>query len=306
MTYDKNSFLAGIAVGRQLKGWNLYPDAASVHGWTADAAYLWRNPGLLGHIPPVTELTFEDVVVPFGEEYTLSGNVVTALKSFGWYVEQFPGSPPWLFDVTVTRVDNLLTVTYLDQEAYNHVLIPGTGVFETITTGAQAGDCQVNSLGRGTFEITMQNRYHNVRLYAGPYSYSRASFEVNGVYDGAGRSIVPGGVSIYKKKSGLCIACLVRYRTPGGAYISTPVLISDLQQATEWGYAPSKPSQTDHTGQYIYHGLSWYMSTSGSQTTVMPESDTGAAILDLTGGSAISNEQDLFLAVVSAAGLTIL
>ena len=41
MTYDKNSFLAGVAVGRQLKGWGQSPGASRCPRADIETVFRW-------------------------------------------------------------------------------------------------------------------------------------------------------------------------------------------------------------------------------------------------------------------------
>lgn len=306
MTYDKKSFLAGIAVGRQLKGWNLYPQEASMVGWTANPGWVWRQPGLIGHINPGTVTTFQDLHMGSPTEM-VEGNLITDPGTSYYYDgykisgNYFPKGSRVMFDLTVIETTDTLRV-YGAGASIDYPMI-GTGVFFTTASGT----VEASGLGRGTATYTNWQGVINVNamIRAGGSWGQKFKVYVNGVYHND-HCIMPGGDYAWKKKAGPAIVCIARYINADGYQITTPVLISDRQTATEWSFFQDGITQESYTTQQEYHGNMYYMGTAGDLLTGSASSSTGAQILDLTAGSRITTSTELFLAVAAASGLSTL
>ena len=164
-----------------------------------------------------------------------------------------------------------------------------------------------SGLGRGTATYTDWRGEINVNalIRAGGNWGQKFKVYVNGVYLND-HCIMPGGDNLYKKKAGPAIVCIARYINADGIQITTPVLISDRQTATEWGFFQDGIAQESYITQQEYHGNLYYMGTAGDLLTGSASSSTGAQILDLTAGSRITTSTELFLAVAAASGLSTL
>ena len=307
MTYDKNSFLAGIAVGRQLKGWNLYPQEASMVGWTANPGWVWRQPGLIGHINPGTVTTFQDLGVGSPADM-IDGNMLTD-PGRGYYDDgvkllgdRFPFGSRVMLDLTILEVSQYpLRVSGANANAEYPII--GTGVFYTTADGW----ADAYTLGRGTATWVNWRGQINSNGLIRAYGLWNETFKVyvNGVYLNE-HCLAPGGDYAWKKKAGPAIVCIARYINADGYQITTPVLISDRQTAVEWSFFQDGITQESYATQQEYHGNLYYMGTSGDLLTGSASSSTGAQILDLTAGSRISTSTELFLAVAAASGLSTL
>lgn len=311
MTYDKKSFLAGIAVGRQLKGWNLYPQEASMVGWTANPGWVWRQPGLIGHINPGTVTTFQDLGIGSPTDM-IDGNMLTDPGTAYYYDgvkirgDGFPYGSRVMIDLTVLEISRYpMRVSGANASAEYPIM--GTGVFSTTADGW----ADAYSLGRGTATwVEWRGRinppYFEGGRIGGLWNWS-TSFKayINGVYLNE-HCLVPGGDYAWKKKAGPAIVCIARYINADGIQITTPVLISDRQTAVEWSFFQDGIAQERYTTQQEYHGNMYYMGTAGDLLTGSASSSTGTQILDLTAGSRITTSTELFLAVAAASGLSTL
>lgn len=307
MTYDKKSFLAGIAVGRQLKGWNLFPQEASMVGWTANPGWVWRQPGLIGHINPGTVVTFQDLNMG-GPQDMVDGNLITdpgtsyVYDGYNIRGDYFPSGSVVMLDLTINSASGPVRVGGAQADASHPVI--GTGVFVTIPGGTAV---EATQLGRGTATFSRWGgRYDISASIRAGYNWSYTfSIYVNGVYLNE-HCLAPGGDYAWKKKAGPAIVCIARYINADGYQITTPVLISDRQTAVEWSFFQNGITQESYTTQQEYHGNLYYMGTAGNLMTGSASSSTGAQILDLTAGSRITTSTELFLAVAAASGLSTL
>ena len=310
MQYDKNSFLAGVAAGRQLKGWSAagsLADYGKYTGWTVNAPYLRTAAGRLGGWVLAGEGLTLERDVPFTAEagVSVSGNTITMTGGGRFAVDSgfFAVGDEICARLTVSALWQLLPAALNGYGAWPaDVAASGNWYLRHMgqpDSGWDVPECAATGSG----EIRFTKDYPSQTLALRPTDAggggSAAAFATVRL------DSLTVSAGCFKSREGCCAAAFVRYTDAGGDVRLTPCLVSGVQHFTYYAAARGGQERPELVTSHTLDGITFYMAAERYPALDSGRALTGAPLLDLTGGGAVSDRDELFAAVAAALGLAV-
>ncbi len=305
MNYDKNSFLSGVAVGRQLKGWSAGSARFEIGlyaGWTADAKYTRTAAGRIGQYSYVGDgVTLEDsgLSISTSGDTTLSGNTVAMSRRFNGFTinsSEFPVGAE--IEIHTTILSLAYGLHMLPTLSTDPTVMSASGVWFIHDNGVHTL-FYAETLGSGSLSYVKDDSPQAVYFYTVGY---------DGASGGSGVFTVDSltvAYNCFKSRRGCCVCVFARYVDGGGVTRLTPCLISGVKHFTYCSYTDGGAEETGLVTTHTLDGMTFYMSSEASPAADNGKRITGAQTVDLTGGDAITTKDALFAAVANAVGLEV-